>query len=36
MEMSPVMASIPYEEDVLKASRIHIATLLYIFPRAFR
>ena len=36
MGMSPVMASIPYERNVLKAPRIHIAALLYIFPKAFR
>ena len=36
IEMSPVMALIPYEGDILKASRIYIATLLFIFSRAFR
>ena len=36
MGMSPVMASIPYEGNVLKAPRIHIAALLCIFPKAFR
>jgi len=36
MGMSPAMASIPYDMDVLKAPRIHKATLLCIFPRAFR
>ena len=36
MGISPVIALILYEGDVLKAPRIHIATLLCIFPRAFR
>ena len=36
MGTSPVMALILYEGNVLKAPRIHIAALLYIFPRAFR
>ena len=34
--ISSAMASIPYKGDVLKAPRIHIAALLYIFPRAFK
>ena len=36
MGMSPAMALIPYEGNVLKATRIHIAAFLCIFPRAFR
>ena len=36
MGMSPAMASIPYEGNVLKAPRIHITVLLCIFPKAFR
>ena len=31
MGISPAMALILYEEDVLKTSRIHITALLYIF-----
>ena len=36
MGMSPAIASIPYDEEVLKAPRIHIATLLCILLRVFK
>ena len=36
METSLAMALILYNGEVLKAPKIHIATLLYIFSRVFK
>ena len=36
MGTSPAIASIPYDGKVLEVPKIHIAALLYIFPRAFK
>jgi len=36
MGMSPAMALIPYNGEVLKALKIYITALLCIFPRAFK
>ena len=36
MGTSSAMVLIPYKEEVLKAPRIHITALLYIFPRNFK
>ena len=36
MGTSPAMASIPYDGEVLKAPRIHIAALLCILLRVFK
>jgi len=36
MGIDSAMALILYKEEVLKAPNIHIAALLYIFPRAFK
>jgi len=35
MGIIPAIASMPSIEDVLKAPSIHIAALLYIFPKIF-
>jgi len=35
MGMRPTIALIPFEGNILKASVIHMAALLYILPRIF-